>query len=99
MWRVQSIPDGGWHFTWVLTLEDIIKKMDSTAHTFDDPRFKDKKFLEQIIKSNKDFQDPEKYYVALDIDDSFPDPLRRDPEKYKKFLMVPSSNRIKTNKH
>ena len=28
MWRVQDIPDGGWHFTWVLTLEDIIKKMD-----------------------------------------------------------------------
>ena len=99
MWRVQNIPDGGWHFTWVLTLEDIIKKMDSTAHTFDDPRFKDKKYLEEIIKSNKDFQDPEKCYVALEIDDSFPDPLRRDPEKYRKFLMAPSGNRMRLKKH
>ncbi|MDC1311865.1 beta-1,4-mannosyl-glycoprotein beta-1,4-N-acetylglucosaminyltransferase [Burkholderiales bacterium] len=88
--RVQDIPDGGWHFTWVLALEDIIRKMDSTAHTFDDPRFKDKAFLEKIIKSNRDFQDPAKCYLAMEIDDSFPEPLRRHPEKYEKFLMPPS---------
>ena len=88
--RVQDIQDGGWHFTWVLTLEDIIKKMDSTAHTFDDPRFKDIVFLDKTIKSNRDFQDPKKGYIALAVDDSFPEPMRRHPEKYDKFLMSPS---------
>jgi len=34
----------------------------------------------------------------LDIDDSFPEPLRRDPEKYKKFLIDPPSNRMKLRK-
>ena len=85
--HVQNIQKGGWHFTWVLSLDDIIKKMDSTAHTFDDPNFRDKSFLEKTIQKNRDFQDPNKRYITLEIDDSFPKPMREDKERYREFLM------------
>ena len=90
--HVQNIEEGGWHFTWVLSLDDIIKKMDSTAHTFDDPRFRDKLFLEKMIHANRDFQDPKKHYVTLKIDSSFPEPMRKNQERYNKFLMPQKPN-------
>jgi beta-1,4-mannosyl-glycoprotein beta-1,4-N-acetylglucosaminyltransferase len=85
--HVQNIEEGGWHFTWVLSLDDIINKMNSTAHIFEDPKYKDKSYLEKIINANRDFQDPNKRYVAKKIDSSFPEPLRRNTEKYSEFIM------------
>ena len=85
--RVQHIKAVGWHFTWVLSLDDIIKKMDSTAHSFDDPKYRDRSYLKNSIDANRDFQDPNKHYVAKLIDDSFPEPLRRDTERYSEFIM------------
>ena len=90
--HVQNIEEGGWHFTWVLSLDDIIKKMDSTAHTFDDPKFRDKSFLEKTIHANRDFQDPNKHYVTLKIDSSFPEPMRNNQARYNEFLMPQKPN-------
>ena len=84
--QIQEIKNGGWHFTWVLSLDDILKKMESTAHTFDDPRFKDKAYLSNQIESQRDFQDPNKVFQITPIDESFPKPLRIDGDVYSAFI-------------
>lgn len=84
--NTQKIISGGWHFTWVLSIDDILKKMDSTAHTFKNPLYRNKDYLFDMIQSNKDFQDPNKIYTKVKIDSSFPKPIQDNPDKYQKYL-------------
>lgn len=85
---VQLIKDGGWHFTWVFTLENIIKKIQSTAHQeFNKPEFKDPQKIRELIASGRDFHKPFSRYELQDIDEQFPTYLIQNQEIFSEFIL------------
>ncbi|MEK9768762.1 MAG: beta-1,4-mannosyl-glycoprotein beta-1,4-N-acetylglucosaminyltransferase, partial [Betaproteobacteria bacterium] len=88
---VQLLEDGGWHFTWALALNEIKLKMKSTAHVFDEEKYSSDSYLLGEIQSGKDFNDPEKIFVAQNLDESFPQYLVENQDRFKEFLLDISS--------
>lgn len=85
---VQSIPNGGWHFTWVFSIEDIIKKIESTAHQeFNCPELKDPEYIKKMILYGRDFHKPNARYEPQKIDKQFPDYLIKNLDRWKDFLI------------
>ncbi len=87
----QRLENGGWHFTWVLTLNEIKLKMKSTAHVFDDDKYLSDAYLLGEIRSGKDFSDPDKMFVAQTLDANFPKYLLENRDRFKEFLLDISS--------
>lgn len=87
--KVQSIKEGGWHFTWVFSIEDLVKKMESTAHQeFNVIENKDPATLTQIINSGRDFNKPFARYVLQELDETFPEYLLNNQTRFKSYLGV-----------
>lgn len=85
---VQLIRNGGWHFTWIFKLPDIVKKIESTAHQeFNSPLYKDPEFIQSMIMAGRDFHKPNSRYEPQIIDQNFPKYLINHPEKFKEYLL------------
>jgi len=85
---VQTILDGGWHFTWIFSLEDIVKKLENTAHQeFNKSEYKKINYIKSMIYSGKDFIKPNARYGPQSIDDSFPKYLLDNIHIYDKFIL------------
>lgn len=86
--NVQLIEDGGWHFTWVFGIDDIVKKLESTAHQeFNDVKRKDFNHIKSIIESGCDLNKPDARYIKVTIDGSFPKAILSNKERYSKFIL------------
>ena len=86
--NVQLIENGGWHFTWIFKMPDIVKKIESTAHQeFNRSEFKDPQYIEDMIKSGRDFHKPKSRYQVQPLDQQFPRFLLENPEKFRDFLL------------
>jgi len=86
--NIEIIKNGGWHFNYLLEPKDITKKFKSLAETNWD---KEKYFNEQVIKDkikNKEdlFERGHKFEYVL-IDESYPDYIRKNQEKYSKWIL------------
>lgn len=88
-WRhVQLIKDGGWHFTWIFSMSNLIKKIESTAHQeFNTEKFKDPSYILQMIKSGRDFHKPLARYKTQPLDAQFPEYLIKHKDKFKEFIL------------
>jgi beta-1,4-mannosyl-glycoprotein beta-1,4-N-acetylglucosaminyltransferase len=88
----QKIADGGWHFTWMFSPEDIIKKIESTAHQeFNLPCYKDKNYIIETIRSGKDIVKPYSRYRLRKIDDSFPIYLQQNRPLFADWIIEPDT--------
>jgi beta-1,4-mannosyl-glycoprotein beta-1,4-N-acetylglucosaminyltransferase len=86
----QTIKDGGWHFTWIFSIENIIKKIESTAHQeFNHEEHKNPERIIALIKSGHDINKPEARYQLQKIDSQFPDYLLLNIQNFSKFILVP----------
>ncbi len=86
--NVQLIKDGGWHFTWVFSLEDIIKKIEGTAHQeFNRPEFKNPEKIRQLIASGRDFHKPHSRYELQELDEKFPEYMVNNQPRFSDFLL------------
>jgi len=84
----QTILDGGWHFTWIFSIEDIIKKLENTAHQeFNKSEYKDIDYIKSMIYNGKDFIKPNSRYIPQAIDDRFPKYLLDNIHIYDKFIL------------
>lgn len=88
-WRhVQLIKNGGWHFTWVFSISDLIKKIESTAHQeFNNEKFKDPSYIFQMIRSGRDFHKPNARYEVQPLNAEFPEYLVAHKNKFKEFIL------------
>jgi len=75
------VPDGGWHFSSIGTVKKIAEKLVSYAHReFSSAEYTDLKKLERRLYAGKDMANlPERNYVVVPLDDSFPEYLHRPP--------------------
>lgn len=83
------IKDGGWHFSWIMTPEQISKKMSSISHTeYDLPEFNNEDHIIQCIKNGQDIWSRDRKFIKKELNkNNFPDYLVENRLEYKKFIL------------
>ena len=97
--ELPKVSNGGWHFSFLGNTDDIIEKLESFSHQeYNTKHFKDRKNIENKIKNSIDIferkkgdpnlggQDPF-IMKRVEIDNSFPDYLRNNKEKFSKYIL------------
>ena len=86
----QWLKDGGWHFSWVMSPEDMIVKIESYSHTEDDrPEVKSVPAIKEAIRSGRDILGKDERFRLIPIDATFPKPLQDHPERYESLIVQP----------
>ena len=84
---IELIKNGGWHFAYLMTPEEISKKISSMSHTeFNKEEFKN---LDKIIDKIKKYKDPFNRDCELkkvSIDDSYPKYILNNLEIFSKWI-------------
>ena len=93
-WRIdkirnlQIIKDGGWHFSYLQSPENIIKKIISFSHgERNKPEFANQKNIEEKIKMKKNIFDLGFSYKKIDIDHTYPKYIIENREKLKNWII------------
>ena len=84
----QIINNGGWHFSFIKTPEQIIRKIEAFAHSeFNIKQFKNKNKILNKIQNNEDLFDRNISYKKINLNNSFPDYLVQNKKLYKKWII------------
>ena len=93
-WRIdkirnlQIIKDGGWHFSYLQSPDEILKKIVSFSHGERNvTTFANKKNIEEKIKMQKNIFDLGFSYRKIDIDHTFPKYIIENKEKLKEWII------------
>lgn len=82
----QAVPisDGGWHFSYLGGVQQIVLKIQSFSHQeFNRPEYLDVQELENIIARGGDIlKRPKYHFKAVKIDQTFPFYIRRNQDKF-----------------
>ena len=86
--NIELIKNGGWHFTYLMKPQEISKKIQDMAHTeFNKEKFKDISYIENNIINLKDPFNRDLNLRKTDIDDSFPDYIKKNKELFKEWIL------------
>lgn len=86
--KLQIIADGGWHFTWIGSIENIILKLESFAHQeFNKPEYKDPEVIKQKITSGYEIINPLGRCLPQDIDEQFPTYIIKNKHQLSSWLI------------
>ena len=84
-WRLDKetnfeiIDDGGWHFSYLLTAQEIQRKIKTFAHTeLDLDKFTNLDNINHSIKNGVDIFHRNVTYQKVDIDESYPDFIKKN---------------------
>lgn len=81
------IEEAGWHFTYLGTPEHIANKFKSFSHQeLDRPDTTDVNIIKQRMASHGDLYGDGHQYWPIDIDDSWPEAVKRDLKHWSKFI-------------
>jgi len=85
---IQIIDNGGWHFNNLFSPKEISIKLRTFAHDeFSSVTFSNPSIIKKNIKDKKDLFKRGHLYEALNIDSSFPDYIKKNRNKFKKFII------------
>ena len=91
---VQRIVHGGWHFTWIADIPQIIRKLESFAHQeYNTFEYKDPATIRRKIEAGHDFINPRCSCRAQFVDYYFPKQLIENQESYRAFLLTAESQK------
>lgn len=80
------IDDGGWHFGWIKSIDEIILKLESFAHEeFNINEIKNKEYIKACLKNNISFLEPKKKLTTIDIN-NLPKYLIKNKRIYSEFI-------------
>jgi len=86
--NIQIIDKGGWHFNSLLSPEEISKKLKTFAHSeFSDEKFSSVSVIKEKISKRIDLFERNHEYEEVKIDNSFPDYLIKNINKYKEYTI------------
>jgi len=86
-WKGRTLPDAGWHFSYMGGTERIRKKIAAYAHQeFNNPRFTDADHISRAISNQTDILGDGKRLGWVDVDKSYPRFIRENPERFKDWL-------------
>ncbi len=93
-WRIdkprnlQIIENGGWHFAYLQSPENISKKIKSFAHgEFNKSDFSNQKNIQEKIEKEQDIFNRNIKYRKVEIDRSFPKYIYENKDKFKKWII------------
>ena len=93
-WRIdkiknlQIIENGGWHFAYLQSPENILKKIKSFAHgEFNKVNFTNQENIKEKINMGKDIFDRGIIYKKVQIDSSFPKYIVDNKEKFQEWII------------
>ena len=91
-WRLDKkniqIIKGGWHFSFLQTPKDIALKIKSYSHgEFNTKELVDESKIEEKIKTNKDIFNRKIDLKKIDIDQNYPEFIRRNKQKLKDWII------------
>jgi beta-1,4-mannosyl-glycoprotein beta-1,4-N-acetylglucosaminyltransferase len=90
LFQSQIIQNGGWHFTWIFSIENIIKKIESTAHQeFNREDHKDPARITALICSGRDVNKPYARYELQKLDQEFPAYILENFDKFSQYTAQP----------
>ena len=82
------IKNGGWHFSYLMTPEQIKNKIESFGHAeFNKDVFTDLKAIEEKVKSGLDLFNRDQKYNKVIIDQSFPSIIRNNIDLYEDWIL------------
>lgn len=86
--HTQTICNGGWHFTWMFTLENLILKMENIAEQAGNRQeLKNPDYISHQINNGLDIVNPESRYLAQDVSlPQFPKYLVDHQMKYSEWF-------------
>ena len=85
---IQIIDNGGWHFNNLFSPKEISIKLRTFAHDeFSSATFSNPSIIKKNIEDKKDLFKRGHLYEALNIDSSFPDYIKKNRNKFKKFII------------
>ena len=85
---IQIFEDGGWHFNNILSPEEISLKLKTFAHSeFSGEKFSSIKVIEDKIKKKIDLFERDHKYLKVEIDFSYPKPIRENLNKFIEFII------------
>jgi beta-1,4-mannosyl-glycoprotein beta-1,4-N-acetylglucosaminyltransferase len=83
----QQIPEGGWHFSYLMTAEQIQQKIAAFSHQeLNLPQVKDAETIRRAIRQRSDIFGGNRHFEVVPIDASFPAPLRADRDRYREWI-------------
>ena len=81
------ITNGGWHFSYLLTPEEITKKIQAFAHSeFDKKEFTDTESIKKRIANGEDLFGRKEKITYKPIDESYPEYIQNNLEKYGRYI-------------
>jgi len=93
-WRIDQkinrkvIINGGWHFSYIMSSDEIKNKIQSFSHT-EFLNFADSGHISEMIKQKKDlFERKNTEIKAVEIDSTFPKALYNNMKKYQEWIEV-----------
>jgi beta-1,4-mannosyl-glycoprotein beta-1,4-N-acetylglucosaminyltransferase len=76
--------NGGWHFTFMGGAEQVIQKVKAFAHhEYNTPELTDMDRIATLIDTGKDFYTAETTWETVPVDDSYPETIKANLDKYK----------------
>ena len=84
----QIILNGGWHFSFLKKPNLIQKKIESFAHQeFNDQKFLNIDKIQERVSSLKDIFDREYVYEKIELDNSFPEYILKNTQKFSDWII------------
>ncbi|HUV66627.1 MAG TPA: hypothetical protein VMW24_22260 [Sedimentisphaerales bacterium] len=82
-----ALPDGGWHFSYLMQAEEISQKLHSFCHTeMNRPQWNNLDHIRRCRENMVDLYDREAYQFSLDDIENLPDEIRNNPERYQEYI-------------
>lgn len=86
--RHQWLKNGGWHFSWLMTEEEMIRKIESYSHTDHDiPEITQNEEMTRAIREGRDILGKGEFFSLVEIDHSFPAYIQNNLDRFNDFYI------------
>jgi len=94
--RFNGVPNAGWHFSWLGSVDRIVNKIATFSHAeYDTPYYKDRKRIEQRLRDGKDlFDRPGLDGVFVEVDDTYPETITKNLSKFSHLIWRHEANQV-----
>ena len=88
--RHQRIGEGGWHFSWMMTPEQMIQKIENYSHTeHNRPDIKSIDAIRSALQNGTDILGKGERFRLVEVDSTFPWYLREHLDEFRAWYLDP----------
>jgi beta-1,4-mannosyl-glycoprotein beta-1,4-N-acetylglucosaminyltransferase len=84
---ITPVDNAGWHFGYLGNADQVIAKIEAFSHEeYNTEEFKNKAALQEKIRNGKDLFGRDLYYIFIPLDDSFPEYVLNNKDKFRHLI-------------